>query len=71
MPLGFLARFHGFEGLRCRSFKVSQALGRQMSKVEEASGLIMRFQGLSWAENRTSSVSVSTLIYTSKCHPVL
>jgi len=36
---------HGFEGLRCRSFKVSQVLGRQMSKVEEASGLIMRFQG--------------------------
>ena len=35
---------HGFEGLRCRRFKVSQVLRRQMSKVEGAPGLIMRFQ---------------------------
>ena len=41
---GVLCEVHGFEGLRCRRFKVSQVLGRQMSKVEGVPGLIMRFQ---------------------------
>ena len=33
--------FHGFEGLRCRRFKVSQVLGRQVSKVEGAPGFLI------------------------------